>query len=169
MLLGGLHFGSFDAESWQNWSASLSALAISVVNNMVEKPSDGTGEPLGISCRRLSVPQSEFCASGANDGPIYLQRIRIGSVLEIVAISAEPVQEFAGYLPTSGVDTITVGCVDAVRCYLPTTEILEQGGYEADEFRDSFSYQGRFRRDVGDRLQSWLFKLYESEGEALSQ
>jgi hypothetical protein len=55
--------------------------------------------------------------------------------------------------------TIPVGCLDGVPGYIPTSEMVPQGGYEAATFMPLFGVRGRYRRDVSSIVERELFAL----------
>jgi hypothetical protein len=72
----------------------------------------------------------------------------------VAGINAEPVVGYRKLLERvlPGKILFTVGCLDQTRCYLPTDNMLREGGYEVDGFRSLFGFQGKFREHLQDSI-----------------
>jgi hypothetical protein len=46
------------------------------------------------------------------------------------------------------VPLLTAGCLDQTHCYLPTDEMIREGGYEVEGFRPLFNFKGHFRANL---------------------
>ena len=97
-----------------------------------------------ISAARASIPLGELGLEGI--APLTLHAVNLGANIKIVGLAAEPVYEYAAILEElyKGACIIPVGCIDHVFGYLPTAEMLPEGGYEADGFLRWFGLSGCF-------------------------
>jgi hypothetical protein len=142
-------FGPFTSEAWEDWSDGLSGCVLSVL------ATSGTQLQGALITRRRSIPTS---ALGLDCGgrAISIHEIKFGNHFDIFGISAEPVNAYVRMLEAArpGSTVIPVGCIDGVPCYLPTDEMIKQGGYEAIRFRRPFGVSGHFRKDLCAFLQT---------------
>ena len=95
--------------------------------------------------------------SGGRD--LTIQEVAVGDSLHIFGISAEVSSGYVRELAQARAraTVIPVGCIDGVPGYLPTSEMVPQGGYEAKGFMKLFRVRGRYRRDVSDRVRRLIF------------
>lgn len=91
---------------------------------------------------RVTAPSEKF-AVGAGKPEMSFSRLTIGDSLSLYAVSGEVVVEYATRLrerdPARYV--MCVGCTDQVIGYLPTEEVLNEGGYEAGGYCASFDLE----------------------------
>ena len=141
-------FGPFTAEQWREWSSGLAARVLVAL----EAPGQALAGRIAVT--RRQIPLSELGLS-SGDRNITIHEVRLGDSLELFGISAEPVNAYVGKLEAArpGIAVIPVSCIDDVPCYLPTDEMVAQGGYEVTGFRKLFGVSGRFRRHVDARIE----------------
>jgi hypothetical protein len=143
VLRNGRVLGRFSERDFHSWSESLAGAALSAAERAHEV------EPaLASTTRELALAE---IFDGDTDGRrLRAQRLRLGDRLQIVALNAEPVNEYAAHVRRvyPGTETMSVGCVGDVVGYLPTEPMLAEGGYEVTEFQHWFSLEGRFRTNV---------------------
>jgi hypothetical protein len=129
---------------WQEWSNSLAESVASFARAphclLRIRP------PL---TRRTEVPEKEFAIGGEGSKSMFWHLIDCGE-FRLVGINAEPVVEYrqliAKYL--AGVPFLNAGCLDQTHCYLPTDDMILEGGYEVEDFRHLFDFKPHFRRAV---------------------
>lgn len=155
----GSSFGAFTVSEWQQWADQIADYVIRSVEN----------EPIDIGQVALKTsavvqPLSSFMNSDAQQLSVVFRSVNLSEKLIIVGISAEPVVEYLPMLARLAADksVIPVGYVDDVFGYLPTSELIPEGGYEVDGFRASFSIAGKFRADVSDKVEDALTELLAS-------
>jgi hypothetical protein len=131
-LLSGPLFEDMTPSAYQLWAESLSRLVVSAAENGRQIAS----EPLTTS--RVEINGSEFAATLDED--VSFHGIEIGRELAIAAVSGEAVVEYTSIVRkmSDAEFTLCVGCIDHTFGYIPTTKIIEEGGYEAGNFCRSF-------------------------------
>jgi hypothetical protein len=141
-------FGAFTTEQWRGWSEGLAASVLEAMQ--------ASGETLAgrLAVGRRQLALTELGLNGGNRN-ITIHEVRLGDSLEVFGISAEPVNAYVAKLEAArpGSTVIPVGCIDDVICYLPTDEMVVQGGYEVTGFRKLFGVSGRFRRGIEARIE----------------
>jgi hypothetical protein len=144
-------FGPFTAEAWKNWSSGLSKCVLNAL------AMTGTQVQGALSVHRRSIPTTSL---GLDCGgrSISIHEVKVGDGFDIFGISAEPVNEYVAIIEAAkpGSTVIPVGCIDGVPCYLPTDQMVEQGGYESTGFRRLFGASGHFRKDLVAFVQSHI-------------
>ena len=105
------------------------------------------------------MPLSELQDENSDRPDLHFQQLTLGQDIAIVAVSAEAVQGVAALIPDSVPIQIPIGYTDHTYGYLPTNRILQEGGYEADEFRNAFSLPGRYISDVDIILRAQFNKI----------
>ena len=133
---------------WQRWSGSLAdsvALFARSPARVLQLDSP--------AARRIEVPESDFAAGGTGDKSLFWHLIDCGG-FRIAGINAEPMVEYrqaiAKYM--GDVPLLTAGCLDQTHCYLPTDEMIAEGGYEVEGFRPLFNFKGRFRNKIEESV-----------------
>lgn len=132
-ILTGPVFSNLSWAAYGEWAQSLAVLVADAVSG---------SEPLSkveISTSRQTVDSSLFL-SGAPEPHLTFHAIRFGDQFCIAGASAEVV---SGYAPTiraraGARHVMCVGCIDHTVGYIPTKEILDQGGYEGGEYCEAF-------------------------------
>jgi hypothetical protein len=133
------------AEEWTRWSTNL---ASSVIEIATGKP--GTNcSPADLATGSASIAVAEFFKGSAPDKPLTAQVIRLGDILELVALSAEVTVEWQGILDLevpvqNGRIRLYAGYLGALFGYLPTPAQIAKGGYEVDGFQPLFGLSGHF-------------------------
>lgn len=141
-------FGPFTTTQWGEWSKGVAASVLSAM----EAPARTIAGRIAVARRQIPLP--ELGLRGGDRG-VTIHEVALGDSLDVFGISAEPVNAYVGMLEAArpGTTVIAVGCIDDVPCYLPTNEMVAQGGYEVTGFRRQFGVSGRFRRDIEARVQ----------------
>lgn len=144
-------FQNFNDEGWSKWSGSLARRVVEI-SRMAGRAIQGD-----IQSRRWRVPLREL---GPDAGPrdLTAQEITIGDLC-IFGISAEVASGYVRDLAQARARAtiIPVGCIDGVPGYLPTSEMVPQGGYETRGFMKLFRVRGRYSRDVSSRVRRLIF------------
>lgn len=155
-LLQGPCFGDFTRPQWEAWAGTLAKTVASIQMDRL----DGA-ETLDVV--RAELPLAELHRSPAPDfgmrRGLECARVRLGGELEVWALSGEPVGGIAGLLPKPGGTRIAAGYAGHMFGYLPTSAMLAEGGYEAEDFRPAFALPGAYRPDISDRLAAFFATL----------
>ncbi len=126
-IVNGPIFGEFQAKSSRRWVSSLADLVVATLSAKLY------AVPVArISGRRISLSMGEVMEGEVDSRPLSFQLVRIDDSFAILGISAEPVAEYAVGLDDllSPGTFVPVGYIDGVCAYLPTTEMLSEGGME---------------------------------------
>lgn len=72
----------------------------------------------------------------SSDVPITVQGIQLGKGVRLVGIEGEPVSEFGVLIQAFYEEGVTfpLGCTNGAQLYLPTSEMLDEGGYEVESY-----------------------------------
>jgi hypothetical protein len=148
-LVQGPALGRFSDQGYERWSGSLAQLVVGLASS-----ADLVEITPALRHRTSSLPLSALIDGEVGQRQLTITQLELSDDLQLFAVSAEVVVEYAGHLSRlfPDVRTIPVGCVGDVYGYLPTARMLQEGGYEAGEFFEAFSLSGRFRSSVEDRV-----------------
>ena len=144
-VLIGPRFGRFSIPEWDRWVESLTACVAQIAAS--HRAADVTGE---IISRRVSRRLREFVAGKNDDREVAFHGIRLGDRLAVIGVSAEPVAQYGPMVRRvlAGFPAITVGYIDDVFGYLPTSRMLDEGGYEVTWFLESFGLDGPLHPEI---------------------
>lgn len=163
-VVNGPVFGAFNESLSRQWTESLAVVAAQAIRGPLQPCNVGP-----IVCRRQSNPLSDIL-DGADDARrLSLHLVRLSDTLVIVGLSAEPVIEYAPQIRSLFPDqtVICVGYLDAVYGYLPTSEMLHEGGLEIAS--PGYGLQNaRYRTDVSRRILDRIRSLQTSVREDVS-
>jgi hypothetical protein len=144
-LTSGPTFSPRMASDWQRWSESLAA----GIGAIAERPPEKTDAPAALSISTAQIPLTEFFRGRAPDKPLTVQAVRLGTALELVALSAEVTVEWQSILDSAlpaseGRLRLYAGYLGALYGYLPTPRQIGEGGYEVTGFQRLFGLSGNF-------------------------
>ncbi len=158
-LLRGPQFRLPGKREWEGWSRGMADSVCALT--------DAASRPLVIRTlrpRRIGIPERDFLTDGSGNQALTWHIIECGD-FRVAGINAEPVVGYRKLLERAlpGKILFTVGCLDQTRCYLPTDNMLREGGYEVDGFRPLFGFQGKFREHLQDSIIGPLRTASEAE------
>lgn len=80
---------------------------------------------------------------------LSMHSVKLGNT-RILGIGAELVARYRSLIEPlfPGENLISAGCIDQVWAYLPTDEMLAEGGYEVDGFRRNFNFESHYVRGI---------------------
>lgn len=140
-VVNGPTFVRFTASGYAKWvnRMELEVLSALHVASIVEQVNPA------LQARRITIPLSTLGVRG-DIQETSLQVIRLSQEIMIVAISAEVCWEYADLLQARfpGIHLWFVGYSDSVFGYLPTSPMIEEGGYEVTGFMAKFGIEGSF-------------------------
>jgi hypothetical protein len=158
-IVNGPIFGKFDADSWDRWNSSFadvvaSAWAGSTALDAVSR----------IASYRFTQPLSELMDGEVDDRPLNYHLVALGDSHVFVGISAEPMIEYVAGVEKlfPGRAVVPIGYMDGVCGYLPTSEMLDEGGVEiADRgySLDRARYRATVSRQVLEAIRSLAQRL----------
>jgi hypothetical protein len=102
------------------------------------------------ACDRIGQHSARRLFQGsAPDKPLAVQVVRLGDVLELVALSAEATVEWQSIIDRevpvrNGRIRLYAGYLGALFGYLPTAVQIPEGGYEVEGFQQLFGLSGKF-------------------------
>jgi len=142
-------------EVWQRWATGLASQVLAAARDIPSQPAVSF-----LACRRGEIPLEILVPGNATGKRIQAHILDLGAALRIVGMSAEPVVE---YLPLfenlfGPRPLFCVGCMDGVVGYVPTAQMIVEGGYEVEDFRAAFGLAGRFHPQAEQLLQDQLLR-----------
>jgi neutral ceramidase len=140
-VLNGSSFVGFNPAGYNKWVQEI----VQSVKRALDNRSHTTIVSGGLQGRRKTVPTSALGIT-SDVKEISFQTIELGGQLVLAAISAEATWEHAENLkfrfPSKHIWPI--GYADHTFGYLPTRDMLEEGGYECVGFMEHFGVSGTF-------------------------
>jgi hypothetical protein len=151
--IAGKSFAEFDESGW---SAYLKSIWDSMESSF--RKDTLTEIESNIEVKTEELPLSKLGL--VTDKNLKMCSIKIGRV-RIIAMSAEVVAEWNPILSKIFPDEIimTTSCLEDVYGYLPTEGMIKDGGYEVDEFQETFNISGEFKFGMEKEITSYLYKL----------
>lgn len=121
---------------YERWAGSLAEVVASVPVN------DEIDTSTGISVARITQPGSEFVTGLGSD--VTFHGFAIGRQVSVIGVSGEVVSEYAHYIRglTKASVTMCAGCIDHTFGYIPTHQMIQEGGYEGGGYCRDFSLVG---------------------------
>ena len=151
----GPSFGACDVPGWRKWADCLAGAVMEALGNAKRE----LNAPL--EAKRVTIPLSDLMDGRTEGFSVTFHRVALDGGLSVVGISAEPCAEYAGVLAGAldGAGMIPVGYIDSVFGYLPSSDLLPEGGYEVDGFAEPFGIEAKFRADVSERVSEAVSRL----------
>jgi hypothetical protein len=145
IVASGNLFPNLSAADWTRWSRSLAAGVADIAQTNPIK----TFSPATLQTGSANIPLSGFFSGSTPDKVLTAQVVRLGGILEIVALSAEPNVEWQHILDEAVSNPPTrirlyAGYLGALFGYLPTAAQITEGGYEVEGFQPLFGLSGHF-------------------------
>jgi hypothetical protein len=143
--MSGPSFQTPTADEWTHWSEELAAKVVEIAQG----PSGELAAPTYLATGSASLPLGGFFRGATPDKPLAVQIVRLGDILELVALSAEASVEWQDILdrqfPAQAARTrLYAGYLGAMFGYLPTAAQIPEGGYEVEGFQPLFALSGNF-------------------------
>jgi hypothetical protein len=147
-IVSGPGFPPAAAGEWARWSDDLAAGVIALATRMPDKDYS----PTTLLTGSASIPLTEFFHGSAPGKPLTVQVIRLGDIIELVALSAEVTVEWQNILDSelpvgNGRIRLYAGYLGALFGYLPTATQIAKGGYEVEGFQPLFGLSGDFESE----------------------
>lgn len=149
-IVSGPLFDTMTWPSYRKWTHSLHGVVLQALSD-ARSPSSSS-----LRARRITCPAN---AVATYSPAITFQRLSIGESLTLIGVSGEPVAEYALAIRRMNSDRsiMCVGCIDEPAGYIPTDQMIDEGGYESDRSRIHFG--------VGDyfpNYQKTIDKYFEN-------
>ena len=148
LAISGPEFSACTANDWTRWSQGMAA----GMRDILRAGPCATLTADSLQCGAASLALDRFFTGSKPDKDLAVQIVRIGSQLEIVALSAEVTVPWQGILdsavpPPDGCIRLYAGYAGALFGYLPTSAQIAEGGYEVEGFQPLFGLSGHFEAD----------------------
>ncbi|MGI9386759.1 MAG: hypothetical protein ACR2OX_04965 [Methyloligellaceae bacterium] len=151
-------FGPASEPEWNDWLDQIGADVLLAYSDALKQTP--ISKP-NFKAIRATLPISTLQDQMVKRPDLTVQHVQLHDDLSFFALSTEPMSEFVGWVKDIAEQkhVIPIGYLDHVFGYLPTSEIVKQGGYEAHEFRHNYSLPGSFRDDIDDILRPLFTKV----------
>ncbi|NJN63397.1 MAG: hypothetical protein HC882_00025 [Acidobacteria bacterium] len=138
-------FPSMDV--WEAWASR-------IAEHVVEVAEATRPEPLEtLKSAEASRTATDLLAEGDVARPFRVTALRLGHGPVIVAVSSEVVSDYARLAQSlDSAPVIPVGYEGGAVGYLPTRQMIPEGGYEVDWFAKGFSFAGRWSPRAEERF-----------------
>lgn len=160
-VVNGPQFGRFDAASFAHWCDGVAGAAHRAVDAALATPPVAPSP--GHATERVGF--AEFVDGRGPLDAIEFARLDLAANLGLFSVAGEAMTAHAHAVRemAPGRTLVPVGCADAAVGYLPTSEMVRQGGYEGGECLPYLGVEGRFRVDASDAFRSAAARLLGSE------
>lgn len=150
-----VEFADFERAGYRRWSRDVAMSVLDALRDSRPLETDGL-----LPVQRKVVSAAEFYDGCDDNARLVVQAASFGRDLAIVGVSGEPVVDYAKLLRDkfNGRFLILAGCIDEVTGYLPTAEMIEEGGYEAEGFCPAFGVDG-VKKQIDHRLRRLLLEV----------
>lgn len=147
-LATGRLFEDMTWPTYEAWCGSLASLVVKAVGSAVPI------RPIEVHGSRVTVEADRFVV-GPGAADVSFGRLAIGDSLVLYTVSGEVVVAYAQRLRDRDTSrhVMCVGCADQVIGYLPTKDVLDEGGYEAGGYCASFGLD-RVAEDVDGAMMA---------------
>lgn len=141
------NFQNFTHHTYRKWVAKLSK----AVSTLSIKKQRG----IHLKTTQISEPLSTFFSDRAPDQDIQMVAFQWTPSLVMIGLSAEVVSDYVPIIEAChpSATIIPIGCINHSYGYLPTDQMVEEGGYESDEFRKPFSIKAQFKKNLEATIQ----------------
>ncbi|MHA8068858.1 neutral/alkaline non-lysosomal ceramidase N-terminal domain-containing protein [Aquirufa ecclesiirivi] len=95
-----------------------------------------------------------------------IQALRIGKEFTLVALAGEVVVDYSLRIKREFAqqDIFVAGYSQEVMCYIPSKNVLQEGGYEAESSMIYYGWPGPFADTVEDKIMQGVYKLMKNVG-----
>lgn len=133
---------SFTPDSYRAWGEKLAGVAVTCAGAV------GAADADAVPTHRVTRSPTVFAGGaigGGADIALDLVRLDFGETCGVVAMTGEMVGEWSPILqPLLPEGRIATGYLAGPCLYVPTDQLVREGGYEADRFRGLFDLSGDF-------------------------
>ncbi len=115
-----------------------------------------------LAVNHIKVPLSDLRKNDYDDKDLFMWHVKIGKGLQIFLFSCEPVVAYLALiqeLVPEGTLVLGGGYTDGVFGYLPTSQMVIEGGYEVDGFCDNYGRKGSFKENVTNQVKEQITRL----------
>lgn len=156
-LIAGPLFEDMTTNGYTDWTTSLADEVLKTTDR------EQGVETSFIATSRVIRPSAEFAEPLEVD--ISFHGIQIGPDFSMLGVSGEAVAEYASTVRAMAHSEFTfcVGCIDHTFGYIPTSQIMSEGGYEGGGFRGKFDLDS-----VNPRIEDHVVQGFQAVVEGLT-
>jgi hypothetical protein len=139
-------FQPFNENEFFKWSKVLSDQIKYTIDCIKEKPIIPT-----FNFKQYEIPLDRLMEGEIGTiQTLKIQIVKFSSDLVLIGFSAEPVVEYIQIIKKifKNITVVPVGCLANCYGYLPTTQMIKEGGYESNGFFSIFGYKNSFKGEV---------------------
>ena len=152
----------FTPATYRAWTGRIGAAATACVH--AARPTRSEEMVIHRSARSSPVFVTRP-PGGRPDIALDVMRLDFGDACGIVAMTGEMIGEWAPRLPSLLSERrIATGYLAGPCLYFPTDGAVQEGGYEADRFRDLFDLNGNFAADLDRSVLHAISCLFSGAG-----
>jgi len=154
----GSWFKDFEEAEYAKWVDSILREVDQAIIDLEQKPTDS--KPIQVQGNLISVPESKFASSLSPSASEVDFQILDFELFALIGVSAEVVYAYQEFLDKLSIEKtlIGVGCIGNVFGYIPTAQMQNEGGYEAQDY---FPYFNLNKLDINleENVKSYLKDL----------
>lgn len=148
-LISGPLFFPLSIAEYEAWAASLAERVVAIAEGPTAKQSFALGAHI------REHPLAALCRHAAPEARLTFQTLRLTRHLRLACMSAEVVSAYGRKIAALFEEhVIPIAYSDWVFGYLPTSDMLTEGGYEVEGFASAFDFHSVIRDDVEDVVMS---------------
>ncbi len=150
-------FRAFNEEQYRTWASSLTDKVLSVESRAKRRLLEPT-----LEWKESKIDFREmFQGIRTNCPPVRAVRLSIGKGLEVIGLSAEVASPYVNVVRRRFPDAeiVPVGCVGPVFGYLPSNQMLKEGGFESEGFLEAVGLEGKLSSGIEGRIRDLLRAL----------
>jgi hypothetical protein len=158
-IMRGPRFGPPSLHEWHRWAESLATRIAEIAATR--------GRALHLeppSLKRAMLP-AERVATGKASAKRFALHVGDFGDLCLLGIGAELVVRYRALLKEvipSAKTFFSVNCIDQNHAYLPTSDMLPDGGYEVTGFQPAFDFRAKFKPELEQQVVGAFAKLLSS-------
>lgn len=154
---------SFTPERYRQWSEALTQTALACIADTTIRSSDSNvmaEDNTAPTCRSVRSPAVFTAPDGIADICLDMVHLDFAQGCGVIAMTGEMVGEWWPILqPLLPEGHIATGYLAGPCLYVPTDQLVREGGYEADRFRNLFDLPGNFVTGLVPLVQHSLARL----------
>tara|TARA_B100000767_G_scaffold267734_1_gene286882 strand:- start:272 stop:1540 length:1269 start_codon:yes stop_codon:yes gene_type:complete len=116
---------------------------------------------LSFNSSLVSFPLSKIYTKPNNEEKVEINIISISTDIYFVSISAEVCNDVSKLIPLGKYNIIKIGCSNFTFGYLPTSAMLDEGGYEVNGHQKYFDLVGNLKPEVDKIVHDALVSGFE--------
>lgn len=149
---GTLPFTKFSLPNYNSWSKKISDGVVQCINE--------SGHELKPKFQSsiATFPLSEILDNHDSAKSFSVKALVISKNIAVLGMTAEVCNDVGKLMPKFEGNLIKIGCLDCCFGYLPTSQMVDEKGYEVEGFFSGFHLTGKFKKEL-DKFISNSVKL----------